>query len=43
MFDSKDYISIIAQADENHDGKISYDEFVKFVCKELDEAEQYFI
>jgi len=36
MFDPTDFENIIAQADLNKDGCLSYDEFVQFMTAELD-------
>jgi len=35
IFNREDFDNIIRQADQNHDGKISYDEFVSFLTMEL--------
>ena len=37
MFSTNDYDAIIAQADLNHDGKISYEEFVQFTTADFQE------
>lgn len=37
MFESHDYDAIIQQADANNDGKLSYDEFCRFMTSELDQ------
>lgn len=36
IFNTNDFDKIIMQADLNHDGKISYEEFVKFLTMELE-------
>ena len=36
IFNTTDFDKIIQQADTNHDGKISYEEFVKFLTMELE-------
>ena len=38
MFETDDYDLVIAQVDKNRDGKISYDEFVRFMCSELEDS-----
>ena len=43
IFDTDDYNAIIAQADLNHDGKISYEEFVTFVCQDLNDCGNFII
>mmetsp|Transcript_37980 Transcript_37980/g.46355 ORF Transcript_37980/g.46355 Transcript_37980/m.46355 type:complete len:116 (-) Transcript_37980:749-1096(-) len=43
MFETSDYSTMIAQADTDKDGRISYDEFVNFVCRDLDDCGIYHI
>ena len=37
MFDENDFQTIIREADIDKDGYISYDEFIKMMCKQIEE------